>query len=608
MHVIYHKKVLLVLNDVEQMDQIYAILGMQDWLFPGSKVIITTRHKRLLKPHQIYKVKQLYQDESVKPFSLHAFGGDCQIKSYKKHIERVVQICEGLPLALKVIGSSLSGKSKDEWGTNTVEGLSLDMRMLKEAGNNAKKRRYEDFCDKSIFSKYVTSLKRRSLSIISERLVNTSLRSPNDVYLTTDAFKSMTKLRLLKLNYVKLTGSYKNFRKSLAWLSWHGFSLKCIPVEFPMENLVVLDLRYSMLKQVWKETPILDLSYSELLARTPNFLGLPNLERLILKGCVSLVEICESIGELEMLNLLDLKDCKTLMKLPRNIGKLGSLKTLVISGCNIGELPSEMRNMKSLEVLNADGIAINRLHISSGEVKWWPLIICSIRSTPRKGPETLWASLPFSLKKLSLCGYNPFDDSFPRGFSNLQSFGWLELGKNPFQRLPNFFKDLSSLWIDGDKDLDGEWPAEEMRNNDVLDDHVAPRARIREVNRRTFYIAVKIENKTKDRTWIYLPAIVFNPYIDDMEWLSKWRFANQMEVGDEILVTFDIEDEYEVKECGFNIVYRDQVDENGTTTIEKSHHDFPAFQLNSGAHFLCQKFEKWLDEDYLPPKDNNLRR
>ncbi|KAM7470261.1 hypothetical protein LguiA_008444 [Lonicera macranthoides] len=114
-NVVCQKKVLLVLDDVEQVDHIYAILGMQDWLFPGSKVIITTRHERLLKPYQIYKVMPLDQDKSVKLFTLHAFGEDCPIESYKKHIERAVQICEGLPLALKVIGSSLSGKSEDEW-------------------------------------------------------------------------------------------------------------------------------------------------------------------------------------------------------------------------------------------------------------------------------------------------------------------------------------------------------------------------------------------------------------------------------------------------------------------------------------------------------------
>ncbi|KAM7470257.1 hypothetical protein LguiA_008440 [Lonicera macranthoides] len=138
-------------------------------------------------------------------------------------------------------------------------------------------------------------------------------------------------------------------------------------------------------------------------------------------------------------------------------------------------------------------------------------------------------------------------------------------------------------------------------NDDVA--VAAPRARIGKVNRRRFLTAVRIENKTKDHTWIYVPVLVPIP---GMEWLSKWRFGNQMEAEDEIIVTFDCMDKYEIKECGFNIVYRDQEDDNGTTTIENSHHDFPAFQLSSGAYFLCT-IKELLHEDYLPLKAYNGR-
>ncbi|KAM7474156.1 hypothetical protein LguiB_021399 [Lonicera macranthoides] len=109
------KRVLLVLDDVEQENHIYVVLGMRDWLFSGSKVIITTRHERLLEPHQIFRVEKLGQDESIKLFSLHAFRDHCPIKSYTEHTKRAVQICDGLPLALKVVGSSLSRKNENEW-------------------------------------------------------------------------------------------------------------------------------------------------------------------------------------------------------------------------------------------------------------------------------------------------------------------------------------------------------------------------------------------------------------------------------------------------------------------------------------------------------------
>ncbi|KAM7502742.1 hypothetical protein LguiB_001646 [Lonicera macranthoides] len=146
-----------------------------------------------------------------------------------------------------------------------------------------------------------------------------------------------------------------------------------------------------------------------------------------------------------MLDFVDLQNCRTLAKLPRNIGKLGSLKTLIISGCNIGEFPSEMRNMKSLKVLNADGIFINALHNSSGEVKWWQHIVWSRLPTPKKGPQTLWASLPCSLRELSISGCNLFDESFPVNFGDLCLLTRLDLSNNTFQRLPNCIRSLCGL-------------------------------------------------------------------------------------------------------------------------------------------------------------------
>ncbi|KAK2976631.1 hypothetical protein RJ640_024165, partial [Escallonia rubra] len=150
----------------------------------------------------------------------------------------------------------------------------------------------------------------------------------------------MKNIQLLQLNYVQLTGNYEDFPIRLRWLCWHGFPLKHVPIDISLENLVKLDLRHSKLKQFWEGTKclgflkILDLSHSERLARTFNFSRLPNLEKLILKGCVGLLEVCESIGFLKGLDLLDLEDCTSLKKRPSNIGLLNCLQELNISGCS----------------------------------------------------------------------------------------------------------------------------------------------------------------------------------------------------------------------------------------------------------------------------------
>ena len=63
----------------------------------------------------------------------------------------------------------------------------------------------------------------------------------------------------------------------------------------------------------------MDLSDSQHLINTPDFNGLPNLERLIFHGCTRLYKIHPSIGALKRLTLLNLKDCKRLNSLPCEI-------------------------------------------------------------------------------------------------------------------------------------------------------------------------------------------------------------------------------------------------------------------------------------------------
>ncbi|XP_050365553.1 disease resistance protein RPV1-like [Argentina anserina] len=112
------KRVLIVLDDVDDSHQFLAILAMRAELHPGSKIIITTRHEHMLKANGVSKmfmVNKLDWQESLALFSWHAFGQAHPIESYMELSEAVSERCGGHPLALKVLGSSLYGKSLDVW-------------------------------------------------------------------------------------------------------------------------------------------------------------------------------------------------------------------------------------------------------------------------------------------------------------------------------------------------------------------------------------------------------------------------------------------------------------------------------------------------------------
>lgn len=95
----------------------------------------------------------------------------------------------------------------------------------------------------------------------------------------------------------------------------------------------------------------INLSESRKLVRTPDFSGIPNLERLVLEGCVNLVEINFSVRDLRRLVLLNLKNCSNLKTLPKII-QLESLKVLILSGClklkKLSEIKEEMNRLSQV--------------------------------------------------------------------------------------------------------------------------------------------------------------------------------------------------------------------------------------------------------------------
>ncbi|CAI8612392.1 unnamed protein product [Vicia faba] len=112
------KKVLLILDDVDKLEQLQALAGGRDWFGFGSVIIITTRDKQLLASHLVdktYEVKKLNHEEAFELFTWNAFKRKASDKEYMEISNNVVLYAEGLPLALKVMGSNLFGKTVEEW-------------------------------------------------------------------------------------------------------------------------------------------------------------------------------------------------------------------------------------------------------------------------------------------------------------------------------------------------------------------------------------------------------------------------------------------------------------------------------------------------------------
>ncbi|KAM5551800.1 hypothetical protein ABKV19_026581 [Rosa sericea] len=113
-------KVLVVIDDVDQLSQLEKLAGSRNWFGPGSRIIITTTDIQLLKAHDVdatYKAYGLNCDETLQLLSLKAFKKCSPPEDYLQLCYHILGYAQGLPLALVVLGSFLFGRSTDEWAS-----------------------------------------------------------------------------------------------------------------------------------------------------------------------------------------------------------------------------------------------------------------------------------------------------------------------------------------------------------------------------------------------------------------------------------------------------------------------------------------------------------
>jgi len=109
---------LLVLDDVTNCDQLNDLIGRRGSFGEGSRIVVTTRDKQVLKnvhADGIYEVKEMHFQESPRLFCLKAFKQNYPIEDYAGFTEKILNYAKGVPLALKVLGSSLYGRTKEIW-------------------------------------------------------------------------------------------------------------------------------------------------------------------------------------------------------------------------------------------------------------------------------------------------------------------------------------------------------------------------------------------------------------------------------------------------------------------------------------------------------------
>ncbi|XP_059064013.1 disease resistance protein RPV1 isoform X2 [Cryptomeria japonica] len=111
-------KVFIVVDDVDGVDQLDALLPTYDSLLWGSLIIVTTREYEVLRSwgiSSVYKMRPLDPVYAEQLFCWHAFLQPSPLDGFEELVKKFLEACNGLPLSLKVFGGQLYGQPNKEY-------------------------------------------------------------------------------------------------------------------------------------------------------------------------------------------------------------------------------------------------------------------------------------------------------------------------------------------------------------------------------------------------------------------------------------------------------------------------------------------------------------
>eukprot|EP00257_Ricinus_communis_P026352 XP_025013766.1 disease resistance-like protein DSC1 [Ricinus communis] len=387
---IMRKKIFIVLDDVNDSEQINFLIGTRDIYSPGSRIIITSRDKQILKngDADIYEVKKLNYHNAFQLFILHAFKGNPPAEALMEVARVAVEYGRGIPLALKVLGSNLYNKNIEEWKDHLkkLEGISDKKirNVLKISFDDLDKDEKEIFLDIACFFKSEEKDKVENILSSFGHSAIIGIRSLLDKSLITISNNKICMHDLLQQmgrDIVLQEGVKNPEKRSRLWIPqdiYHGKSISIESISLDMSKGRDMELnctafeRMNKLKFLKFYSPYYEQLQAEIdppckifnISLSKNFSFLPDelrylywhkypLKSLPLSFCpdnlVQLHLICSHVQQLcnrdqclENLKVLDLSYSVELLKIP-DLSELPKLEVLRLRGCtSLIEIPSSI--------------------------------------------------------------------------------------------------------------------------------------------------------------------------------------------------------------------------------------------------------------------------
>ena len=113
-----HLKMLVVVDNVDHVEQLEKLGLHPEYLGAGSRIVIISRDCHILQNYgvnEVYNVQVLDETQALQLFFKKAFKSHDIPKEYKELTLEALKYANGLPLAIKVLGSFLHDRDVCEW-------------------------------------------------------------------------------------------------------------------------------------------------------------------------------------------------------------------------------------------------------------------------------------------------------------------------------------------------------------------------------------------------------------------------------------------------------------------------------------------------------------
>ncbi|KAF7851307.1 hypothetical protein BT93_L4135 [Corymbia citriodora subsp. variegata] len=377
------KKVLLVLDDVDEKDQLNALAGKGNWFGKGSRIIVTTRDKHLLTSNGIncvYAVEKLGDNDAQVLFSHHAFPNGKSVEIRRDFIDRALHYANGFPLALEVLGSSLCNRNEAAW-ESALHKLS---KSPDKTINKVLKTSFDglDQNERNIFLDIACFFKGKIIEYIKEVLDDCGFDTTIGIEILIErslikneygALQMHDLIQLMGKDIVNQEDHNNPGKRSRLWLSEDVQDVLCADLATDAIQAIVLDSstpkEMTISPDVFTKMKMLRILIlpevhisSQGPIRLPNALrclewsNAPDLEfgpdpNKLVKLCIRNSPIKQLGGNFQNLTSIKFILCKSLASIP-DFSSAPHLKSLFISGCkSLEEVHQSIGYLDKLKIL-----------------------------------------------------------------------------------------------------------------------------------------------------------------------------------------------------------------------------------------------------------------